>query len=95
MVADPHYTWGIITGTVYFNKNETKVLALGGTVVSWHSHPAAVVGGRSLAGFAGVAVATDRCVKIKVNPGLGVLSPAAALAGSGYYSGSGGDGYCR
>lgn len=94
VVADPHYTWGIVTGTVYFNKSETKVLALGGTVVSWLPHPAAVVGGRSLAGFAGVAVATDRCVKIKVNPSLTVLSPAAALAGSGYYSGSGGDGYC-
>ncbi len=23
VVADPHYTWGIITGTVYFNKSET------------------------------------------------------------------------
>ncbi|WP_369043390.1 hypothetical protein [Streptomyces sp. Midd1] len=95
VVADPHYTWGIITGTVYFNKKETKLLALGGTVVSWIPHPAAVVGGRSLAVIAGVAVAADKCVKIKVNPGLSVLSPAAAVAGSGYYSGKSGDGYCK
>ncbi|MFD0271355.1 hypothetical protein ACFVGY_33010 [Streptomyces sp. NPDC127106] len=95
VVADPHYTWGIISGTVYFNKEETKVLALGGTVVSWLPHPAAVVGGRSLAGIAGYAVATDQCVKFKVSPGLVPLSPAAAVAGSGTYSGSAGDGYCR
>ncbi|WP_162793307.1 hypothetical protein [Streptomyces globosus] len=95
VVADPHYTWGIISGTVYFNKNETKVLALGGTVVSWLPHPATVVGGRSLAGVAGYAVATDQCVKFKVNPALAPLTPAAALAGSGIYSGSAGDGYCR
>ncbi|MFC9279701.1 hypothetical protein [Streptomyces collinus] len=95
VVADPHYTWGIITGTVYFNKKETKLLALGGTVVSWIPNPAAVVGGRSLAAIAGVAVAADKCVKIKVNPGLAVLSPSAAVAGSGYYSGKSGDGYCK
>ncbi|WP_189748156.1 hypothetical protein [Streptomyces nojiriensis] len=95
VVADPHYTWGIISGTVYFNKSETKVLALGGTVVSWLPHPAAVVGGRSLAGVAGYAVATDQCIKFKVNPALAPLSPAAALAGSGTYKGSAGDGYCR
>ncbi len=56
---------------------------------------ATVVGGRSLAVIAGVAVAADKCVKIKVNPGLSVLSPAAAVAGSGYYSGRSGDGYCK
>ncbi|WP_031155363.1 hypothetical protein [Streptomyces erythrochromogenes] len=95
VVADPHYTWGIISGTVYFNKSETKVLALGGTVVSWLPHPAAVVGGRTLAGVAGYAVATDQCVKFKVYPGLAPLSPAAALSGSGVYGGSAGDGYCR
>ncbi|MDX3538476.1 hypothetical protein PV721_29845 [Streptomyces sp. MB09-01] len=33
VVADLHYTWGIVSGTVYFNRNETKVLALGGTLV--------------------------------------------------------------
>ncbi|MGW2275876.1 hypothetical protein [Streptomyces yangpuensis] len=95
VVADPHYTWGIISGTVYFNKNETKVIALGGTVVSWLPHPAAVAGGRSLAGIAGYAVATDQCIKFKVNPSLLPLSPAAAVAGSGTYGGSAGDGYCR
>lgn len=95
VVADPHYTWGIISGTVYFNKSETKVMALGGTVVSWLPHPAAVVGGRSVAGLAGYAVARDQCVKVKVTPQLVVLSPAAALAGTGTYGGSQGDGYCR
>ncbi|MFB8122446.1 hypothetical protein ACFVG1_21555 [Streptomyces bacillaris] len=95
VVADPHYTWGIITGTVYFNKKETKLLALGGTVVSWIPNPAAVVGGRSLAAIAGAAVAADKCVKIKVNPGLAPLSPGAAVSGSGYYSGKSGDGYCK
>ncbi|WP_405787196.1 hypothetical protein OG753_04075 [Streptomyces sp. NBC_00029] len=92
VVADPHYTWGIISGTVYFNKSETKVIALGGTVVSRLPHPAAVVGGRSLAGY---AVATDQCIKFKVNPALAHLSPAAAVAGSGTYGGSADDGYCR
>lgn len=95
VVADPHYTWGIITGTVYFNKKETKLLALGGTVVSWIPNPAAVIGGRSVAGIAGAAVAANKCIKIKVNPGLAVLSPSAAVAGSGYYSGKSGDGYCK
>ncbi|MFI8345643.1 hypothetical protein ACIF8W_37090 [Streptomyces sp. NPDC085639] len=95
VVADPHYTWGIISGTVYFNKSETKVIALGGTVVGWLPHPAAVVGGRSLAGIAGYAVATDQCIKFKVSPALAPLSPAAAVAGSGTYKGSAGDGYCR
>ncbi|MFC9817897.1 hypothetical protein ACFVJM_38280 [Streptomyces virginiae] len=95
VVADPHYTWGIISGTVYFNKSETKVLALGGTVVSWLPHPAAEVGGRSIAGIAGYAVATDQCIKFKVNPGLAPLSPALAMSGSGVYGGSAGDGYCR
>ncbi|MEU4125890.1 hypothetical protein [Streptomyces virginiae] len=95
VVADPHYTWGIISGTVYFNKSETKVIALGGTVVSWLPHPAAEVGGRSLAGIAGYAVATDQCIKFKVNPGLVPLSPALAVGGSGVYGGSAGDGYCR
>lgn len=95
VVADPHYTWGIISGTVYFNKNETKVLALGGTVVGWLPHPAAIVGGRSLMGIAGYAAATGQCIKFKVNPSLAALSPAAAVAGSGTYSGSAGDGYCR
>ncbi|MFE9469423.1 hypothetical protein ACFYNW_38630 [Streptomyces virginiae] len=95
VVADPHYTWGIISGTVYFNKSETKVLALGGSVVSWLPHPAAEVGGRTLAGVAGYAVATDQCIKFKVYPGLAPLSPALALSGSGVYGGSAGDGYCR
>ncbi|MFF2404450.1 hypothetical protein ACWCY1_25730 [Streptomyces goshikiensis] len=95
VVADPHYTWGIISGTVYFNKSETKVIALGGSVVSWLPHPAAEAGGRTLAGVAGYAVATDQCIKFKVNPGLAPLSPGMALAGSGIYGGSAGDGYCR
>ncbi|MFF3917792.1 hypothetical protein ACFYZB_30690 [Streptomyces sp. NPDC001852] len=30
VVADPHFTWGIITGTAYFNKHETEQIALGG-----------------------------------------------------------------
>ncbi|MER5417463.1 hypothetical protein [Streptomyces virginiae] len=95
VVADPHYTWGVISGTVYFNKIETEVLALGGTVVAWLPHAATVVGGRSLAGIAGYAIATNQCIKFKVNPALVPLSPAAALAGSGTYKGSAGDGYCR
>ncbi|MEC4576518.1 hypothetical protein [Streptomyces virginiae] len=95
VVAGPHYTWGIISGTVYFNKSETKALALGGSMVSWLPHPAAEVGGRTLAGVAGYAVATDQCIKFKVYPGLAPLSPALALSASGVYGGSAGDGYCR
>ncbi|MEV7914952.1 hypothetical protein [Streptomyces griseus] len=95
VVADPHYTWGIITGTVYFNKKETKLLAVGGTSVSWLPNPAAKVGGRSLATIAAGAAAVGKCIKFKVNPSLVLLSPAAAINGSGLYSGKAGDGYCK
>ncbi|MGW3580531.1 hypothetical protein ACWDM8_04315 [Streptomyces rubiginosohelvolus] len=80
---------------MYFNKKETKLLAVGGTVVSWLPNPAAKVGGRSLATIAGGAAAVGKCIKFKVNPSLAFLSPAAAINGSGLYSDKAGDGYCK
>ncbi|MDN3460960.1 hypothetical protein [Rhodococcus sp. APC 3903] len=37
-------TWGIIAATIYFNKAETRTMALGGTVVSWIPSPWTVWG---------------------------------------------------
>ena len=88
VTADPHYTWGWVSGTVYFNKSETKAIALGGTVVSWIPTPYTVIGGRTLIAWAGIAVAANRCIKLKVGLTYYINSIA-------YYSGNEGDGYCR
>jgi hypothetical protein len=85
VTADPHYTWGWISGTIYFNKAETKLMAVGASVVSWIPTPYTVWGGRTLAALAGIGVATNRCIKWKIWA-IGVVAGAPAL-----YSG----GYCR
>lgn len=33
LTADPHYTWGWVTGTIYFNKHETRLFTAYGTAV--------------------------------------------------------------
>jgi hypothetical protein len=86
VTADPHYTWGWITGTIYFNKQETTMAAvLGGGAGFWTQ----IVPGwgtllgaytSTLATVAGIAVARHQCLKIK----LPALVPET-------YSG----GYCR
>jgi hypothetical protein len=81
---DIHYTWGWISGTVYFNKHETSTLAAGGSV-------GAFLGCRPCGGLgaaAAVAVSQGWCVKAKWYGGT-------AIGTIGYYWGSSGDGYCR
>jgi hypothetical protein len=69
--ADPHYTWGWVTGTVYFNKRETRLLAATGSSVSFiASLPGPwqlILRGYAayLLTTAGVAVAQGKCLKVK------------------------------
>ncbi|WP_299954699.1 hypothetical protein [uncultured Modestobacter sp.] len=90
VVADPHYTWGIITGTVYFNKSETQKVAASSAFIAGMGAFApppfnvlfvASAGSISLA--AAWAIADGKCIAVKSN----YTFPA--------YSGSQGDGYCR
>lgn len=88
VVADPHYTWGIITGTIYFNKSETKDLALGaGAAVAILGAVTKVtpltVSGIALTAAANIAINHGQCVKV---------STASTV---GMYSGKAGDGYCK
>jgi hypothetical protein len=89
VVADPKFTWGIVTGTAYFNKGETKKIANNGALVamgSWAlpaglnayvtAHAAAITK------VANSAKNNKRCIKIKF---------AAGLFLPGEYSG----GYCK
>ncbi|CAN5478396.1 hypothetical protein BH10ACT8_BH10ACT8_00650 [soil metagenome] len=95
VTADPHYTWGWVTGTVYYNKHETMVannlwyvagpLCTG--VGAWFV-PAGVYCGviaGSITAVAHVATSEGRCLKIKAVPGN------VALLQPGIYSG----GDCR
>ncbi|WP_306333670.1 hypothetical protein [Streptomyces sp. KL118A] len=90
VVADPHYTWGIISGTVYFNKSETRKIALGGglaaTIIA--SIPAGFTTAASITvaaitTMANIAQSHRKCLKIK------------SYGKPGEYSGKQGDGYCR
>jgi hypothetical protein len=83
VTADPHYTWGWVTGTIYFNKTETKLMALGGTIVSWLPSPATMWGGRSLAALAAYAVATNQCIKWKIWA-IGIIAGGPLLYQGGY-----------
>ncbi len=87
VTADPKFTWGIISGTLYLNKSETQKVALGGSIVSWIPNPAAIIGGRALFAWAAYAVATKRCIKFKVH----AWSAINLSAQPGYYTG----GYCK
>lgn len=98
VTADPTWSWGIATGHVYFNKPETRQIALGGTVVSWMPNPGVMWAGRSLAVSAGLAVAMNQCLYFKVGLGWGGLP---LLPGSPFPVGVGihdvgqyGDGNC-
>lgn len=99
VTADPHYTWGWVSGTAYLNRGETHNVASGGTAVA-----AAVCAGlNAVAGpYAGagcLAVVGDivfqanrawnsgKCVKLKMYG----LPPVASFGGAYVYSG----GYCR
>lgn len=90
VVADPHYTWGIVTGTVYFNKSETQKIAASTAFLAgigaFAPPPFNVLfvvsaGGMSL--IAAWALADGKCVSLKSNGDIGS------------YGGKQGDGYCR
>ncbi|MFD9885169.1 hypothetical protein ACFWZT_27315 [Streptomyces alboflavus] len=89
VVADPKLTWGIVTGTAYFNKSETRKIAdngaLSGVVsgflppglnIYWGAH-AAVITTTALK-----AKNAKKCIKVKFAAGIFV---------PGQYSG----GYCK
>jgi hypothetical protein len=88
VTADPHYTWGYVTGTIYFNRSETDQFAFGtglaGTIASfappWGSIVGAYLG--ALSAEAGLASISGQCVALK------------STGSAEIYSGSQGDGYC-
>ena len=89
VVADPKFTWGIVSGTVYFSKQETRRIAFGASLVAvggFKLAPLAVASG-ILSAFANNALAANKCLKIKYYPN-GVSIP-------GDYGGSTADGYCK
>ncbi|WP_031078128.1 hypothetical protein [Streptomyces sp. NRRL WC-3742] len=73
VVADPHYTWGIVTGTIYLNRSETRSLAQNGGIVGTIVAliPAGITkpAGATIAYWTWEAQGADRagqCVNIKV-----------------------------
>lgn len=89
VVADPKFTWGIVTGTVYFKKSETSKIAnagAGAAMVGW-ALPAGLnayvsMHAAAITKVAMRAKANKRCIKIKIAGGIFV---------PGDYSG----GYCK
>lgn len=77
VVADPKRTWGIVTGTAYFNKKETKAIANNGALsgvvsgflppglnIYWGAH-AAVITTTALK-----AKNAKKCIKVKFAAGI-------------------------
>lgn len=70
VVADPQFKWGIITGTLYFNKSETNKAALGGGFLAAAAGMIPGIGAPSsitLAGWttmANIAKSHGKCLKI-------------------------------
>lgn len=90
VVADPHYTWGIITGTVYFNKSETAQAGASATFITAIAAFAPppfniilVVYAASISYTAQMAGIHNKCLAVN------------NLGFSSEYSGTQGDGYCR
>ena len=85
VVADPRYTWGWVTGTVYFDKWETMMLCTGTlTTLRWLVTlpfwiPVVLAVASVIVAYSCAARLLDKCVKVK---STGVVS---------IYSG----GYCR
>lgn len=96
VTADPKFTWGWVTGTVYFNRSETKKastasgligVALGACAASLATGPFATIFCAGLAAHAG-AIATvaayaygeGKCLKIK----LPTFTPGTVKLGDGY-----------
>jgi len=73
VVADPHYTWGWISGTVYFNKKETAHAAAnaGFIAVLFAAAPPpfdayGILNAANISRVAWNATSDHKCVKIKV-----------------------------
>lgn len=89
VVADPKMTWGIVTGTAYFNKSETRKIADNGAlsgVVSGFLPP-----GLNIYWGAHAAVITTTAVKAKNAKQCIKIKFAAGIFIPGQYSG----GYCK
>jgi len=90
VVADPHYTWGIITGTVYFNKNETAKAA-----ASWQY--IAAIGAFAPPPFDVILVASASYYSL-IATYAGIDNKCLEVKSDGLayeYSGTQGDGYCQ
>jgi len=81
VTADPHFTWGWITGTVYFSKSETAKAAASigflGSTAFLGPPPFNVILGLSAAYYtlvAGWAQAEGKCLSIKSAGGAGIYS---------------------
>jgi hypothetical protein len=75
VVADPRWTWGRISGTVYFNRPETRRISWGGGTAEqvialipapWWVKVALTAAVRYLALKAGQAYAARGCLKVKI-----------------------------
>jgi hypothetical protein len=90
VTVDPHFTWGWVTGTIYFNRQETALFAAGTGLTSKMASLLPAPWGTVLSVYAAVltavaasAFALGQCVSMN-SVGLAFR-----------YSGSEGDGYCR
>lgn len=90
VVADPHYTWGWVTGTVYFNKAETIKIAAStafiaaiGSLAPPPFNIILVASAGTISLVASWAAADGHCVKVKSTGSIGI------------YWGNDGDKYCR
>ena len=90
VVADPHYTWGWVTGTVYFNVSETEKMAASATFV-------AALGAFLPPPFDLIVVASSGYIALRAAWALADHKCIAIRSNSNIfeYSGSQGDGYCR
>lgn len=89
VVADPKFTWGIVTGTAYFKKSETKKIAQNGALTAmaaWALPPGlnayVTMHSAAITATAYKADTAKKCLKIKFAAGLFI---------PGQYSG----GYCK
>ena len=80
VATDPHYTWGWVTGTVYFNRQETRTLAIGAAVAASFANSLPrpynyIVGGaaRFISSYAASANNVGACVKVKSDCSPGPL----------------------
>ena len=71
IIADPVFTWGWVTGTVYFNKLETRMIctntaqSLAWLGITGFWYPILVALGWYLTIYSCIAGITDRCIKVK------------------------------